>query len=76
MMWNDEKGLGRQLLGYYGYEGGYPAGGFLSSLLGTWEKADHMNRSRLSVAFPELAGLLRRFQSMEPEAFRAWVEAL
>ena len=76
MMWDDEKGLERQLLGYYGYEGGYPPGGFLSSLLGTWEKADQSNRSRLGVAFPELAGLLRRFQSMDPEAFRAWVEAL
>ena len=76
MMWNDEKGLGRQLLGYYGYEGGYPAGGFLSSLLGTWEKADMLNRARLSVAFPELGELLYRFQSMEPEAFRTWVEAL
>lgn len=74
-MWTKEKELGRQLLGYYGYEGGYPPGGFLSSLLGTWGKADHMNRSRLSVAFPELEELLRKFNAMDPESFREEMEA-
>ena len=75
-MWSDEKALGRQLLGYYGYEGGYPAGGFLSSLLDAWGKADMMNRQRLYAGFPELEGLLRRFNAMDPEAFRAWLDKL
>lgn len=73
-MWdNNDYDLGMQLLGYFGY-GGYQPGGFLSQLLTTWSKADHMNKNRLELAFPELAQLLQRFNSMSPDDFRESLE--
>ena len=73
-MWdNNDYDLGMQLLGYFGY-GGYHPGGFLSQLLTTWSKADFQNKSRLELAFPELAQLLQRFNSMSPDDFRDSLE--
>lgn len=74
-MWNDRKELGLQILGYYGYEG-YPPGGFLESLLTTWDKADMENKMRLSIAFSELHTMREIFASMDPEKFRGWLDTL
>ena len=75
-MWQDRQELGRQILGYYSYEGGYRPGGFLESLLTTWGKADMMNRSRLAVGFPELDVLLGKFMVMSPEEFGNWLDSM
>lgn len=75
-MWQDRQELGRQILGHYGYEGGYRPGGFLESLLNTWGKADMMNRSRLAAGFPELDVLLGKFMVMSPEEFGNWLDSM
>lgn len=73
-MWSSEKELGYQILGYYGYEGGYRPGGFLESLLTTWGKADMENRIRLAVGFPELGETLAKFEMAGPELFKTWLD--
>lgn len=50
----EQRDNARQLLGYYGYSGGYQPGSFTASLLRTWELADQWNRARLAQAFPDL----------------------
>lgn len=44
----------RHLLGHYGYAGGWQPGGFTTSLIRAWEKADGGNRRRLRMGFPAL----------------------
>ena len=75
-MWQDRQELGRQILGYYSYEGGYRPGGFLESLLTTWGKADMLNRSRLALGFSELYTMLTQFDLMGPEAYKEWLDSM
>lgn len=45
-------------LGYYNLPGGWQTGGFRTSLIATFGRADPTNRRRLADAFPELAYVL------------------
>lgn len=56
------------VLGYYNLPGGWATGGFRSSLIATWTKADPANRARLSYGFPELGYVISLFQSGNTEA--------
>ena len=48
----DEKHVARDLLGYYGYPGGYAPGGFTTVLIHALERADMWNTERLLMGFP------------------------
>lgn len=45
----------RYVLGYFGYKGGWQAGGFTSLIMQAYQKADPGNRARLRLGFPVLA---------------------
>jgi hypothetical protein len=50
----EEQHAARDLLGYYGWDGGYQPGGFITKLLSCWEVADTDHAARLAVAFPAM----------------------
>lgn len=52
--WAEVLSESRHILGHYGYAEGWQPGGFTTSLLSTWEKADSGNRARLHLAFPAM----------------------
>lgn len=45
----------RHLLGYYGHPEGYRPGGFTTTLIMAFERADDRNTMKLKVGFPEFA---------------------
>lgn len=45
----------RFVLGYFGYKGGWQAGGFTQLIMQAYQKADPQNKARLRLAFPILA---------------------
>lgn len=49
----DERHAARQLLGHYGYPGGYTPGGFVAKLIDAMGHADQSNLEKLLRAFPE-----------------------
>ena len=60
----------RHVLGYHGYEGGYPPGGFTTQLIELWAKADMNNQARLAVAFPAMGYAIRLLQRGEIEKLK------
>jgi hypothetical protein len=68
---DDIENVARGILGFYGYDGGYSAGGFMTALITAWEKADSSNRARLSMAFPVVGLAVQAFSSGGAEALRA-----
>ena len=46
------------VLGYHHDPRGYQPGGFTTSLLDTWSRADHQNAARLASAFPVLGAVI------------------
>lgn len=57
----------RDVLGFYGYAGGWPPSGFTTALLIAWEKADMRNRAILADGFPHLAHAILLFQNLGGE---------
>jgi hypothetical protein len=49
----------RNVLGHFGIEGGWTAGGFTTALMTAYGKADQSNRARLALGFPELCEAMR-----------------
>lgn len=60
----------RHVLGYHGYEGGYPPGGFTTQLIELWAKADMTNQWRLSTGFPVMAYAIGLLQNGEIEKLK------
>lgn len=56
------------VLGYYKMPGGHTPGGFTTSLIQTYERADPSNRVRLAFAFPAIVTALGYVQRNEVEA--------
>lgn len=57
-MTEEQKELGRMVLGYFGADGGYEPGGFTSTLLTAYSKADPQNRYRIRMGFPVHADMM------------------
>lgn len=63
----------RDLLGYYGFDGGYGPGGFTTKLIRCWESADAGNRARLALAFPAMAVAISALTESRAALYRlAW----
>ena len=56
------------VLGVYNHPGGWATGGFRTSLIHTWLRADAANRRRLSHGFPELGFVIDLFTSNQLSA--------
>lgn len=63
----------RDVLGYYGLEGGYEPGGFTKKLIALLEIADPQNTRKLLEAFP---GFRPAFEIMTTEGGEALVQAV
>ena len=51
----EEQEVARYVLGYFGAEGGWHAGGFTQLMMSAYQKADPGNKQRIRMGFPELA---------------------
>ncbi len=51
--------VARDVLGYFGNEHGWQAGGFTQALMHAYGKADQSNRARIALGFPALAEAMR-----------------
>jgi hypothetical protein len=54
----EEEEVARYVLGYFGADGGWEAGGFTSLIMRAYQKADPGNKARLRLGFPELTACM------------------
>lgn len=47
--------IARQVLGYYGFAGGYQPSGFVDKLMTLWKGSDINNKLKIRTAWPEYA---------------------
>lgn len=73
MMTKGELHTARDVLGYYGLEGGYAPGGFTTKLIQLLEIADPQNTRRLLDAFP---GFKPAFEILTTHGGEALVQAV